>query len=259
LDLSSKMSSSRKRLIAGNWKMNTNRSTAIQLASHVVASSVGSDNANLLICVPSIHLADISKLVANSKVILGAQDAHWLESGAVTGEISMSMLSDYQVEYVLVGHSERRQMFADDNQRVALKFEAALKNGITPILCIGETLEQREQSITLDVLIEQIEAVVKQVGIEAFSKACVAYEPIWAIGTGKTASPEQAQQVHQALRAWFNEQNSSIATSLQILYGGSMNAGNAKELLAQTDIDGGLIGGASLKADDFLDIYSAAG
>ena len=253
------MSSVRKKLIAGNWKMNTNRSSAIQLASHVVASSVGSDNANLLICVPAIHLADVSKLVANSKVILGAQDGHWLESGAFTGELSMSMLKDYQVEYVLVGHSERREMFADDNQRVALKFEAALKNGLTPILCIGETLQQRERSETLDVLIKQCEVVVEQVGIQAFENACVAYEPIWAIGTGKTASPEQAQQVHNELRAWFETQDSTIATGLQILYGGSMNAGNAKELLSQADIDGGLIGGASLKADDFLDIYSAAG
>jgi triosephosphate isomerase len=253
------MSSVRKKLIAGNWKMNTNRSSAIQLASHVVASSVGSDNANLLICVPAIHLADVSKLVANSKVVLGAQDGHWLESGAFTGELSMSMLKDYQVEYVLVGHSERREMFADDNQRVALKFEAALKNGLTPILCIGETLQQREQSETLNVLISQCEAVVEQVGIQAFENACVAYEPIWAIGTGKTASPEQAQEVHNELRAWFEKQDSTIAAGLQILYGGSMNAGNAKELLSQADIDGGLIGGASLKADDFLDIYSAAG
>jgi len=253
------MSHSRSKLIAGNWKMNCSRSQAIQLASHVVADFDRIDNAQLLICVPSIHLSDISRLVANSKVLLGVQNAHWQEKGAYTGEISMNMLASYQVSHVIVGHSERRQMFGDDNESVALKFEAALKNSLTPILCIGETLEQREQDITLEVLQAQCEAVVKQVGIEAFAKSCVAYEPIWAIGTGKTATPEQAQQVHQALRAWFAKQNEQIAANLQILYGGSMNAGNANELLAQPDIDGGLIGGASLNADDFLKIYSAVG
>jgi len=253
------MSSIRKKLIAGNWKMNCNRSEAIQLASHIVASSVGSDNADLLICVPSIHLADVSKLVANSRVKLGAQDGHWQQKGAYTGEISSSVLSDYQVEYLLVGHSERRQMFADDNQRVALKFEAALKSGLTPILCIGETLEQRDQDQTMDILTAQCESVIEQVGVESFANACIAYEPIWAIGTGQTASPEQAQQIHQALRSLIAEKDQTIAAGLQILYGGSMNAGNADELLAQPDIDGGLIGGASLKAEDFLKIYSAAG
>jgi len=253
------MSRLRKILIAGNWKMNTSRSQAAQLAGKIIAGATGSKTTQLLICVPSIHLADISKLVANSQVMLGAQNAHWKQSGAVTGEISASMLNDYQVDCLLVGHSERREMCNDTDQVVALKFEAALKNGIKPILCIGETLEQRENNQTFDVLRSQCEAVISQVGIDAFSNASVAYEPIWAIGTGKTASPEQAQQVHQSLREWFAEQSNAIAQGLQILYGGSMNAGNAKELLAQPDIDGGLIGGASLNADDFLKIYSAAG
>jgi len=256
------MSNSRSRFIAGNWKMNCSRSEAIQLANQVVAASGGSNssnNAQLLICVPTIHLADVSRLMVNSSVLLGAQDASWHEKGAYTGEVSINMLADYQVSHLLVGHSERRQMFADDDKKVALKFEAALKNDITPILCIGETLEQREKGTTLTVLQAQCEAVIERVGIKAFAKACVAYEPIWAIGTGRTATPEQAQQVHQALRAWFAERDQQIATNLQILYGGSMNAGNANELLAQPDIDGGLIGGASLKADDFLQIYSAAG
>lgn len=242
--------------------MNCSRAEAIQLASHVIASSgksKGAGNAQLLICVPSIHLADISRLMVNSSVLLGAQDAFWQDKGAYTGEISVNMLADYQVSHLLVGHSERRQMFADDDKKVALKFEAALKNGLTPILCIGETLEEREKGITQSVLQTQCEAVIEQVGIKAFANACVAYEPIWAIGTGQTATPEQAQQTHQALRAWFAEHDQQIAANLQILYGGSMNAGNADELLAQPDIDGGLIGGASLKADDFLEIYSAAG
>ena len=253
------MSVFRRKLIAGNWKMNSNRSQAIQLASNVVASSVGSDKAQLLICVPNIHLGDISKLVTHSKVVIGAQDGHWQDCGAYTGEISMSMLKDYQVDYVLVGHSERREMFADDDTRVALKFEAALKHQLKPILCIGESLKQREQNQTLEVLFAQCKAVVDKVGIQAFDKAVLAYEPIWAIGTGKTATPEQAQQVHKELRSWFAKQDKKVAESLQILYGGSMNAGNADELLSQPDIDGGLIGGASLKPEDFLKIYSAAG
>lgn len=242
--------------------MNCSRSEAIQLASHIVATSgnsKGLSDAQLLICVPSIHLADVSRLMVHSSVLLGAQDAFWHEKGAYTGEISINMLADYQVSHLLVGHSERREMFGDDDKKVALKFEAALKNGLTPILCIGETLEQRENGITQAILQAQCEAVVELVGIKAFAKACVAYEPIWAIGTGQTATPEQAQQTHHALRAWFAEQDQQIAANVQILYGGSMNAGNANELLAQPDIDGGLIGGASLKADDFLEIYSAAG
>lgn len=253
------MSTKRPKLIAGNWKMNCSREEASQLAGEIIAGFGSSADSELLICVPTIHLADVSLLLADTKIKLGAQDGHWQASGAFTGEISSCMLKDYQVNYLLVGHSERRQFFADDEQRVAQKFESALKNGLKPILCIGETLEQREQGKTLEVLISQCEAVIKQVGIQAFTNACVAYEPIWAIGTGKTASPEQAQEVHQALREFFASKDQSIAAELQILYGGSMNAGNAKELLAQADIDGGLIGGASLKAEDFLQIYSAAG
>lgn len=239
--------------------MNCARAQAIQLASEVIASSTQSDNAELLICVPHVHLADIAKLAVNSHVLLGAQDAHWQDKGACTGEVSVSMLADYQVSYLLVGHSERREMFADDNQRVAKKFAAALNHGIKPILCIGESLQQREQDITMQVLKEQCQAVIDEVGIEAFANACIAYEPIWAIGTGLTATPEQAQQVHSELRQWLAAQNEAVASKLQILYGGSMNAANAEQLLAQPDIDGGLIGGASLKAEDFLKIYSSAG
>lgn len=253
------MSHARKILIAGNWKMNCSRSEAIQLASAVIASSNSLDNADLLMCVPAIHLADISKLLANSPILLGAQDAHWQHAGAFTGEISATMLPDYHVNYLLVGHSERREMFADDHKKVAKKFAAALKNEIKPILCIGETLEQRKQGYTLEVLKAQCQAVIDEVGIEAFSHACVAYEPIWAIGTGLTATPEQAQQIHAELRAYFAEIDQNIADGLQILYGGSMNAANAQELLAQPDIDGGLIGGASLKPEEFIKIYSLAG
>ncbi|TQV74676.1 triose-phosphate isomerase [Aliikangiella marina] len=252
------MGTGRKRLIAGNWKMNCQRAAALELASSVVELSQASENADLLICVPSIHLADIEKCLQDSQVKLGAQDAHWAESGAYTGETSVSMLEDYRVQYLLVGHSERREMFGDSDERVANKFEAALKNGIKPILCIGESLEQREQGVTLDVLKSQVQAVIDRVGIKAFENAAIAYEPIWAIGTGVTATPEQAQEVHEQLRHWLATHDQAIADGLQILYGGSMNAANAETLLAQPDIDGGLIGGASLKADDFMKIYSVA-
>ncbi|WP_444995683.1 triose-phosphate isomerase [Aliikangiella sp. IMCC44359] len=253
------MSDSRRRIIAGNWKMNCSRAEAIQLASAIVADSNLNNNVEMLICIPHIHMADISKLLINSKIYLGAQDAHWESSGAFTGEISSSMLADYQVSHLLVGHSERREMFADDDSRVAKKFAAALNYGLKPILCIGESLEQRKQEMTLEVLKSQCQAVVDVVGINAFSQAYVAYEPIWAIGTGQTATPEQAEQVHAEIRAWFAEQSKDIAAQLPILYGGSMNAANAEDLLAQDNIDGGLIGGASLKVEDFLKIYSAAG
>ena len=239
--------------------MNCSRAEALQLVSAIIADASESAEADILVCVPAIHLADVSKLTQNSHVKLGAQDGHWETKGAFTGEISVSMLGDYQVDYLLVGHSERREMFADSDERVAKKFAAALKNDIKPILCIGESLEQREQGVTLNVLQEQLQAVINVAGIEAFANAAIAYEPIWAIGTGKTATPEQAQEVHSALRSWLANLNAEIAENIQILYGGSMNAGNAGDLLGQSDIDGGLIGGASLKAEDFLKIYSVAG
>ncbi|PCI71362.1 MAG: triose-phosphate isomerase [Gammaproteobacteria bacterium] len=253
------MENSRTQLIAGNWKMNTSRVGAIRLASQIIASSDASKTANCLVIVPSIHIADVEGLSKHSHVILGAQNAHWEESGAYTGELSIKMLKDYGVKYLLVGHSERREMFGDTDQNVAKKFLLAIKNDIKPILCIGETLEQRENGQTLEVLFAQCKAVVELAGIQSFANACVAYEPIWAIGTGKTATPEQAQETHKALRNWFAEQNQDIANNLQFLYGGSMNGTNAQELLSQPDIDGGLIGGASLKAEEFLKIYSLAG
>jgi triosephosphate isomerase len=253
------MADTRKKVIAGNWKMNCSRAEAIQLASHLIASSEPSEQSEIVVFVPFVHFADVAKLTVNSHIRLGAQDGHWEDKGAFTGEVSASMLKDYSVESMLVGHSERREMFGDDDQRVAKKFEAALKNGLEPILCIGESLEQREQGITLEVLQTQVKAVIDQVGIKAFANAKIAYEPIWAIGTGKTATPEQAQAVHADLRRWLSEFDNEIAAKVQILYGGSMNAANAETLLSQPDIDGGLIGGASLKAEDFLKIYSFAG
>ncbi|MET1256357.1 triose-phosphate isomerase [Aliikangiella maris] len=253
------MTHTRKRIVAGNWKMNCSRTEAIRLASAIVTMYDAIDNVELLICIPQIHLADISKLLINTGVLLGAQDAHWEDKGAYTGEISASMLTDYLVSHLLVGHSERREMFADDNQRVAKKFAAALKNNLKPILCVGETLQQREQGATFEIIKSQCQAVIDEVGIGAFANSYMAYEPVWAIGTGMTATPQQAQEVHAEIRSWLAQQDESIAARLPILYGGSMNAENAESLLVQPDIDGGLIGGASLKVEDFLKIYSAAG
>ncbi len=255
------MAVSRKPLIAGNWKMNTSREQASFLATEIAQAAQAGREAELLVCVPNIHFADVAALITKSEspLMLGAQDAHWEDSGAFTGEISASALSDYQVTYLLVGHSERRQFFGDTNERVAQKFAAALKNNITPILCIGESLQQREQGVTLDTLKSQCLSVIEQVGITAFKKACIAYEPIWAIGTGKTATPEQAQETHAQLREFLSSIDGEVAQGLRILYGGSMNAANAESLLAQPDIDGGLIGGASLKAEDFIKIYDLAG
>ncbi|MGX5172815.1 triose-phosphate isomerase [Aliikangiella sp. IMCC44653] len=253
------MTSIRKRIIAGNWKMNCNREEAMSLAQGLVTSFKPSPMATMIVCVPSIHVADVAQILSGSEIQLGVQNAHWEASGAYTGEVSVNMLADYSVDYLLVGHSERREIFGETDEMVANKFGAALKLGITPILCIGETLEQREAGKTLEVLKAQCQAVIDKVGVEVFKSAVIAYEPIWAIGTGKTASPQQAHQVHSELRVWFARKDASIAQNLQILYGGSMNATNASDLLAQPDIDGGLIGGASLKVEDFLNIYSAAG
>lgn len=250
----------RKTIIAGNWKMNCSREQARQLIEQIIQLQKSAQSgAELLVCVPSLHFADLSACIADSDISLGAQNAHWQASGAYTGEISASMLADYQVKYLLVGHSERREMFGDDDKKVAKKFAAALQYAITPILCIGESLQQRQQGETLKILEAQCQAVIDEVGIDGFNNACLAYEPVWAIGTGETATPQQAQQVHQHLRQFFAGYDKAIADKLPIVYGGSMKADNAESLLQQADIDGGLIGGASLNAEEFMKIYALAG
>jgi len=214
--------------------------------------------AEVAVCVPYPYLAQARALLEGSRVAWGAQDVSEHAQGAWTGEVSAAMLVDFACRYVLVGHSERRSFFGDTDAVVAAKFAAAHKAGLTPVLCVGESLAERESGITGEVVTRQIEAVLANSGVAAFARAVVAYEPVWAIGTGRTASPEQAQEVHALIRARFARDSADVAAGLRILYGGSVKANNAAELLGQVDIDGGLIGGASLVAADFLAICAAA-
>ena len=246
----------KKKLIAGNWKMNGSSASNEALVKALAAGMDGKD-CLVAVCVPAPYLGQVQALVANTGMDLGSQDLSQHESGAYTGEVSASMLKDFGVRYAIVGHSERRQYHGETDALVALKAQRALANGITPIVCVGETLAEREAGQTEEVVKRQLAAVIHANG-HCISEIVVAYEPVWAIGTGKTASPEQAQQVHAVLRAQLKAA-SDHADRIAILYGGSMNAANAAQLLAQPDIDGGLIGGASLKAPDFLTIIAAAG
>lgn len=244
-----------KKLIAGNWKMNgSTASNAALVQSLLEGSAVW--KCLVTVCVPAPYLGQIQALVAGSGIDLGAQDVSSHESGAFTGEVSASMLRDFGVRYAIVGHSERRQYHGESDAVVAEKAQRALAAGITPIVCVGETLAEREAGRTEEVVKRQLAAVIHTNG-HCISEIVVAYEPVWAIGTGKTASPEQAQQVHAVLRAQLRAA-SAQADRVHILYGGSMNAANAAQLLSQPDIDGGLVGGAALKAADFLTIIAAA-
>ncbi|HQY77409.1 MAG TPA: triose-phosphate isomerase [Rhodoferax sp.] len=245
----------KKKLIAGNWKMNGSSASNEALVKALAAGMDGKD-CLVAVCVPAPYLGQVQALVANTGMDLGAQDLSQHESGAYTGEVSAVMLKDFGVRYAIVGHSERRQYHGETDALVALKAQRALANGITPIVCVGETLAEREAGQTEEVVKRQLAAVIHTNG-HCISEIVVAYEPVWAIGTGKTASPEQAQEVHAVLRAQLKAATPH-ADRVHILYGGSMNAANAAQLLAQTDIDGGLVGGASLKAPDFLSIVAAA-
>lgn len=244
----------RQSLVVGNWKMNGTRASAKLLAQGII-SGLGDNNAAIAVCVPYIYIADIAEVVNGSRLALGAQNVADKPSGAFTGEISAAMLSEFACQYALVGHSERRSYYGDTNESVAARFCQAQEKNIIPILCVGETLEQREQDQTFTVINEQLDAVINVAGIGAFANAVIAYEPVWAIGTGKTASDQQAQEVHQYIRQYIAGKNQVIADKLQILYGGSAKPENAKGLFAMPDIDGGLIGGASLDAESFLKIY----
>ena len=245
----------KKKLIAGNWKMNGSLAANETLVKGLLAG-LGTPVCQVALCVPSVYLAQVQTLVAGSTIDLGAQDLSPHEVGAFTGEISGAMLKEFGVRYVLVGHSERRQYHFETDVLVAVKTQRALACGITPIVCVGETLAEREAGQTEAVVKRQLAAVIHANG-HCISEIVVAYEPVWAIGTGKTASVEQAQQVHAMLRAQLHAA-SNQADRIHILYGGSMNAANAAQLLAQPDIDGGLVGGASLKAPDFLSIIASA-
>ncbi len=247
--------STHSKLMVGNWKMNGSLAANAALISDVLAgmSSVGCRTA---VCVPSVYLSQLQTLLKGSAIDLGAQDVSAQSSGAFTGEISASMLQDFAVRYCIVGHSERRQYHNETDALVATKAQRALAAGITPIVCVGESLAEREAGQTEAVVKRQLAAVIHANG-HCISEIVVAYEPVWAIGTGLTASPEQAQQVHAVLRGQL-QAASAHADRVSILYGGSMNATNAAELLAQPDVDGGLIGGAALKAPDFLSMLKTA-
>ena len=244
----------RRSLVVGNWKMNGTRASAELLAKGIIAG-LGSDHADIAVCVPYVYLPYVAELVKDTALALGAQNVADQSSGAYTGEISASMLKEVGCTYALVGHSERRSYYGDTNESVAARFRQAQEQNIIPVLCVGETLEQREQDQTFAVINEQLDAVIHLVGIAAFSAAVIAYEPVWAIGTGKTASDEQAQEVHHYIRQYIAAKDQVIADKIQILYGGSAKPDNAKGLFAMPDIDGGLIGGASLDAESFLKIY----
>lgn len=245
----------KKKLIAGNWKMNGSLAANEALLKGLLAG-VGQPACQVAVCVPSVYLAQCQALLAGSVIELGAQDVSSHEGGAYTGDIAPAMLKEFGARYVIVGHSERRQYHGETDEVVAAKTQRALSFGITPIVCVGETLAEREAGCTEDVVKRQLAAVIHTNG-HCISEVVVAYEPVWAIGTGLSATAEQAQQVHAVLRAQLRAATPN-AERIQLLYGGSMNAANAKSLLAQPDIDGGLIGGAALKAPDFLTIIAAA-
>ncbi len=229
-----------------------------QLLQDVVAGVAGLRDVAVAVCVPCPYLAQTQAVLSGTPVAWGAQNLSEQAQGAFTGEVSASMLQDFACRYVLVGHSERRAIYGETDSLVAEKFAAALASGLRPVLCVGETLEQRDAGKTLEIVFAQIDAVLARVGVAAFSGAVVAYEPVWAIGTGRTATSAQAQEVHAAIRAKLAKLDAGVAEGLQILYGGSVKPGNAVELFSMPDIDGGLIGGASLVASDFLAICAAA-
>jgi triosephosphate isomerase len=239
--------------------MHGNRADAAVLVGDLLTRKLGGAAAGVIVCPPFVHLADVARQLDGSRIALGAQDACAEDAGAHTGEISAAMLADIGCRYVIVGHSERRAMYGDDDGLVARKFAAVRRHGMVPILCVGESLAERERNATAEVVLRQLDAVLSASGVGAFGKAVVAYEPVWAIGTGRTATPIQAQEVHALIRGRIAEKDATIAASLRVLYGGSVKADNAALLFAMPDVDGGLIGGASLKSAEFAGICAAAG
>lgn len=251
---------SRTVIVAANWKMNGDNSLIQQMASGLKNCNIA-ENGKVIICPSFPYLAAFAQAKKEYKLssnfYLGSQNVSEQDKGAYTGEVSTTMLNDIGVEYVIVGHSERRSLYKETSTLVAHKVAKVLASGLTPIICIGESEQERATEQTNVVLASQLQPVIDEIGIERFKEVVVAYEPVWAIGTGKTASPEMAQETHQYIRQFLAEQNAEIANGVSILYGGSVNAANSEELFAQADIDGGLIGGASLKVDEFKSICSA--
>jgi triosephosphate isomerase len=249
----------RKPLVAGNWKMHGSRAENAALVGGLLDLLKAEWRAEVLVCPPFPYLMETGRLLKDSGVELGAQSVCAEAQGAFTGEVSAAMLRDAGCRYVLVGHSERRQIYGESDVLVARKFVAAQSQGLVPVLCVGETLEEREAGQTPAVVARQLDAVLAVSGVGSLGQAVIAYEPVWAIGTGRTATPDQAQEVHAMIRAKAAALDATIGGSVRILYGGSVKASNAQELFAMPDIDGGLVGGASLKADEFARICAGAG
>lgn len=248
----------RQSLVAGNWKMNGSRESVFELLNGIRDGIHVATDVEVAVCPPYVYIPEVQGQLHGSPISWGGQDLSMHQQGAYTGEVSGQMLVDFGCKYVIVGHSERRGYHAETDRQVAEKYQAALDVGLVPILCVGETLEQREQNTTEDVVRRQLGAVIEHCGIGALEAGVIAYEPVWAIGTGMTATPEQAQDVHGFIRGIIAQQDSAVADKVRILYGGSMKPSNAAELISKPDIDGGLIGGAALKAADFLEICKAA-
>ncbi len=249
----------RSKLVVGNWKMHGTQASCAELIE-AIKSQAGdvADGIEIGISPPAVYLPLAIERCKDSKILCGAQNGSQFDEGAFTGEIACKMLADIGAQFVILGHSERRALFGETNNAIAEKFVAAKQASLIPILCVGESLSQREEGITRDVVLEQLRAVIEYAGIEEFKNAVIAYEPVWAIGTGKTASPEQAQEVHEILREELAQHSSDIAVATRILYGGSVKGSNSIELFSQPDIDGGLVGGASLEAEQFITICKNA-
>lgn len=251
----------KKKLIVGNWKMNGTAHSGLELADKIISNLSEQDDLNVqyVVCPPAVYLNQLENILDKKLVKLGAQDVSEYPNGAYTGQVSAEMLKDLNCDYVIMGHSERRQYCGETDTSIAKKFLAALAQNITPILCVGESLEAREANQTEQVVLGQLTAVIDIVGAQKFAQGVIAYEPIWAIGTGKTASPEQAQEVHAAIRTLLKQKlGAELAQKMMILYGGSVKASNSASLFNMPDIDGALVGGASLDAKDFLGIGEAA-
>lgn len=248
----------RQPLVAGNWKLNGSKEQTKTLIDGILAGIGSVTKAEVAVCPPYLYLPQTAEWLKGSAVAWGGQNCSQHDSGAYTGEIAAPMLKEFGCKYVILGHSERRAIFGETDEQIVQKFAAVKKAGMIPILCVGELLEEREGGKTQQVIAKQIDAVLNVVGASGFKDAVIAYEPVWAIGTGVTATPDQAQEVHAFIRGRLAEKDSSVAEGIQILYGGSVKPDNAAELFSQIDIDGGLIGGASLEAQGFIDICKAA-
>jgi triosephosphate isomerase len=252
-------SANRKPFVAGNWKMNNTAAEAAALAKNLTRLLVNIKGVDVVLCPPFTSLAAVGGIISGTNIGLGAQNMHWEKSGAFTGEVSAAMLRDLYCHYVIIGHSERRALFGETDEIVNHKVKAALEGNLHPIVCIGETIEQRKSGKTEDIIKKQLQTGLKELDAANFNNLIIAYEPVWAIGTGMTATPQQAQNVHLFIRRLIQDQtDEKTALSIRILYGGSVKPNNATELFSRPDIDGGLIGGASLEADSFVAIVNAA-